>query len=145
MIRVLGHTVINGDMYYTSHRRLWAPQGAVTGVYFNRQGFLLHDSVNTARITAAFDSIELSQNQNLTLTGAPGENVVLNLENFQMSGDSILTLQGGANTIFTINVTHQFSLADNARIVLAGGVDWSNVLFRVRGRGRAVRFTGNGP
>src|SRR4029077_7098972 len=53
------------------------------------------------------------------------------------------TLEGTATTTFVVNVTKRFSLTDNARIVLAGGVQWSNVLFNIRGRNGAVSLSGS--
>jgi choice-of-anchor A domain-containing protein len=87
--------------------------------------------------------IDLQGSNNLTLSGAPGQTVVLNLRMLRMTGNSTLTLQGSANTTFVINVNRGFSLINAARIVLSGGLDWNDVLFNVRGTGTTVNLSGN--
>ena len=74
--------------------------------------------------------------------GAAEETVVLNLMTFALSGDAVFTLQGTATTKFIINVTKQFSLADNAQINLSG-VQWSDAIFNIRGPGKPVVLSGN--
>jgi len=101
------------------------------------------DRVLSYQSIGPFRNINLSQNQNLTVTGAPGATVVLSLTNFVMSGSSTLTLQGTATTAFVINVSNQFSLSGRARIILSGGVDWRHVFFNVRGKGGTVTLSGN--
>ncbi len=58
-------------------------------------------------------------------------------------GSATFTLQETATTNFIINVTRQFSLSGNVKIVLAGGVQWDNVLFNVRGQGADVLLSNN--
>ena len=72
------------------------------------------------------------------LSGAPGETVTLDLRNLVLRGQDTFTLQGTSTTKFIINVSGKFSLLNNARIVLAGGVQWNNVFFNVLGRGSVV-------
>src|SRR6185295_15549545 len=83
----------------------------------------------------SYSNINLRGWHSTTVTGAPGETVVLSLRDFQLAGHSTFTLQGTATTTFIINVSGQFSLLKNARIVLSGGVQWNDVLFNVRGSG----------
>jgi hypothetical protein len=87
-------------------------------------------------------SIKLQGDQSLTITGAPGETVVLRLNNFVLAGDATFTLQGSATTDFIIKVSNQFSLSGNARINLSG-VQWRDVLFQVSGNSSAVVVRGN--
>ena len=153
-ITMTDDSTINGDVYYRSNGTLAvAPGATITGSVFNNQNSLLDNGVSEAmaasNAAAAFQSTRsLSEvngegTQNIVLSGAPGETVVLNLRKFQLNGDSTLTLQGSANTTYIINVKNQFSLSGNARIVLAGGLDWNDVLFNVRGKGSEVRLSGN--
>ena len=87
-------------------------------------------------------SISLENHQNVTVSGAPGETVTLDLQNFIMTGHSTFTLEGTATTMFVINVTKQFSLSGSARVVLSGGVRWDHVFFNVLGRGSVVSLNG---
>jgi cytoskeletal protein CcmA (bactofilin family) len=152
-ITMRDNAVINGDLYYRSNGTLRLSGNAtITGARFHNQNYLLDNAVNQAQAasdeaadmqpTSSLQDINLSGTQNLTLTGGPGQTVVLSLRNFQMSGNSTLTLQGTANTTFIINVGKNFSLANNARIILSG-VQWNDVLFNVRGSGSTVKLSGN--
>ena len=83
-------------------------------------------------------SIILGGSQNVSILGAPGATVTLNLRNFVLADQSSFTLQGTATTSFIINVTKHFSLSGNSRIILSGGVRWDHVFFNVLGRGSVV-------
>jgi hypothetical protein len=78
----------------------------------------------------------------ITITGAPGETVVLSLKNFILRDNSSFTLQGSATTTFVINVSKKFSLSGNSHIDLAG-VQWDQVLFNVVGTGQRVSLGGS--
>ena len=86
--------------------------------------------------------IRLSGYQTQVVPSAPGSTVTLNLQNFVLSGHSTLTLLGDATATFIINVTKQFSLAQSAKIVLSGGIQWNHVLFNVLGTGSVVSLSG---
>lgn len=144
-----GNATINGDLYYRGNGRFWlSGKLSVTGALLDNQDSLLDLAVSQAIATSqaaaalpstrAFTNLDLERSQSTTLTGAPGETVVLSLRDFEMSGNSTLTLQGTATTMFIINVKRQFLLSGNARIVLSGGVAWNNVLFNVLGKGSDV-------
>jgi len=81
-------------------------------------------------------------NEAVTITGAPGETVVLNLKNFILRDNSSFTLQGTATTTFIINVGKKFSLSGNSHIDLAG-LQWDQVLFNIVGTGRKVSLGGD--
>jgi Ice-binding-like len=85
----------------------------------------------------------LERHQSRTITGAPGETVVLDFRRFVLRNHSSFTLQGGASTTFIINVARQFSLAGNSRIVLSGGVQCSSVFFNILGPGEAPSLRKN--
>jgi cytoskeletal protein CcmA (bactofilin family) len=87
-------------------------------------------------------SVKIRGHHNITITGAPGETVVLSLKNFILRGNSSFTLQGTATTTFVINVSKKFSLKGNSHIDLAG-LQWNQVLFNVVGAGRKVSLGGN--
>ena len=153
-ITLSGNAIIDGDLYHRSNGTFnTSGHATVTGTVYNNDDSDLDNGV-TAAINASndafaltpnrfFESIRLTSSQSITVTGAPGETVVLRLRDFRLSGNATFTLQGTATTVFIINVTRQFSLSGNARIVLLGGVQWNGVLFNVRGGRGAVSVKGN--
>jgi hypothetical protein len=70
----------------------------------------------------------------MTINNNPfGGKYVMKLTNFVLNNKSTLTLNGVAGSAFIINVSNNFSLANQSRIVLTGGLTPSDVLFNVRG------------
>ena len=149
------NAIIDGDLYYRSNGTFRMLDNAqVTGAVHNDQDAQLDNGVTEA-INASNDAFALAPNRpysninllngrhNITVTGAPGETVVLTLRNFRLANNAVFTLQGTATTTFIINVSGQFSLSGHARIVLSGGVQWNNVLFNVRGTSGAVSISGH--
>jgi hypothetical protein len=96
-----------------------------------------------AETTSDSSRILLDRHQSRTMTGAPGETVVLNFRRFVLRNHSSFTLQGSASTTFIINVAKQFSLAGNSRVVLSGGVQWNGALFNILGPGKAPSLRKN--
>ena len=125
---------------------------SITGSIFHNQDALLDNSVNEALAASAHAfslkpnrsnmSVKLDGNENITITGAPGETVVLSLKNFILAGNSSFTLQGTATTTFVINVSKKFSLKGNSHIDLAG-LQWDQVLFNVVGAGQRISLGGS--
>jgi cytoskeletal protein CcmA (bactofilin family) len=154
-ITMSGGATIHGDLYYYSTGTLKKNGNAmVTGATYHDAAHNtdLNRGVQEAMDTAAAAfalpatrpqmSINLGDHQNLTLTGAPGETVVLQLSNFSLSASATLTLQGSATTNFVLNVSNQFSLTGGSKIVLSGGVAWDCVLFNVVNTGSDVKVSG---
>jgi choice-of-anchor A domain-containing protein len=154
-ITLSGNTVIDGDLYHRSNGTVTMSRNAkVTGAVYNNADSELDNGVTEA-ISASNDAFALAPNRpysninllngrhNITVTGAPGETVVLTLRNFRLANNAVFTLQATATTTFIINVSGQFSLSGHARIVLSGGVQWNNVLFNVRGTSGAVSISGH--
>ena len=154
-INLKDSATINGNLYYRSNGTLdRSSNSMIKGATFHDQDTLL-DNDAAAAIAAsrhatslkqhyfAPNDLELSGNRNFTVTAAPGGNVVLKLGNFRMSVNSSLTLDGTATSTFIINVSKQFALSGNAKIVLSGDVQWSNVLFNVYAKDSAVWLSGN--
>jgi hypothetical protein len=148
-----GHITVNRAIYALSNGTVLVTGGAVVnGSVFYDQDALLDNCVNVALAAStratnltpnrSDKSIKLDRNESMTVTGAPGETVVLSLKNFCLRRDSSLTLQGTAATTFIINVTRKFSLKGNSRIDLAG-LQWNQVLFNVVGNGSKVLIGGN--
>ncbi len=153
-VALTNNALIQGDLYERRNRLLRFRFGdGITGTEYRDQDALLDQEVGDARAfskaagsltsTRTNKLINLRGSNNLTLSGAPGESVVLNLRSFAMSGSSTLTLTGSATTTYVINVNRRFSLTDSARIVLSGGLDWNDVVFNVRARGSDVQLGGN--
>ena len=148
-----GNATINGDVYNRSNGTVLTFQNAViTGSIFNNQDALLDNGVNEALAASAHafsltpnrpnTTVKLLGNHAITITGAPGETVVLGLKNFILRDNSSFTLQGTATTTFVINVNKKFSLSGNSHIDLAG-LQWNQVLFNVVGTGRKVSLGGS--
>ena len=148
-----GHATVDGDIYDCSNGMVLALNHAViTGSIFYDQDALLDNDVTEALAASAYAfsltpnrsnaSVKLRGHHNITITGAPGETVVLSLKNFILKGTSSFTLEGTATTTFIINVRKKFSLKGNSHIDLVG-LQWNQVLFNVVGTGRKVSLGGN--
>lgn len=149
-----GNATLDGDLYYHTPGHVTIKgnsritgvthQDAATDALLN-QGVI--DAMNASNdawthpISPQYAGFTLRKNKDNFLTGAPGECVVLRLNDFVLTSGT-LTLTGSANTAFIINVTGQFSLSNHAVITLSGGVTWDNVLFNVRGSGSTVTLSG---
>ena len=146
-----GRASFDGNVY-SNGIVLAIDQAVISGSIFYNQDALLDSDVNEALAASdyAFSltpnrsiaSVKLRGHQNITITGAPGETVVLSLKNFILKGNSSFTLQGTATTTFIINVSKKFSLKGNSQIDLVG-VQWNQVLFNVVGAGPKVSLSGN--
>lgn len=97
---------------------------------------------SNASLAVAPNDIRLRGHQNTVLTGAPGSTVSVNLSNFVLRGHSTLTLLGSSTTMFVLNITRHFSLMQSAKIVLAGNLQWNQIMFNVLGAGTAVSLSG---
>ena len=75
-----------------------------------------------------------------TITGNGGLNVISIKGNLQDS----LTLKGGANDVFVVNITGNIKLLGNASLKLAGGVTANHVLYNVTGSGGSVAILTTG-
>jgi hypothetical protein len=148
-----GYATVNGDVYDRSNGAVLTFQhAAITGSIFHNQDALLDNGVSEALAASAHafsltpnrsnTSIKLDGHENITITGAPGETVVLSLKNFILRDNSSFTLQGTATTTFVINVNKKFSLSGNSHIDLAG-LQWNQVLFNVVGTGQRVSLGGS--
>lgn len=100
-------------------------------------------SVAVAQTNRWLREIDLRGSESLTFSGAPGETVVMHLQDLRMGANSILTLDGAADTNYLIKIRNEFSLTGNAQIVLSGGLTWNDVTYKLRGRGAAVEMSGS--
>ena len=69
--------------------------------------------------------------------GGGGLNVV-RIGNLTLGNLDRVTLEGGPRDVFVLNVTGEFEMSDQARIVTGDGVDPSHVLINVIGAGPIV-------
>lgn len=156
-ITMTGDATIHGNLYYRSNGTLkMSGNSVITGSRIHNQDSVLDNGVTEAINTSNYynslpanypgyttgsTSINITGKTNLTLTGAPGQTVVLKLQDFNITSGT-LTLQGTASTNFVLNISRQFSMSDHSQIILSGGVTWDNVLFNIRGTGSTVTMSG---
>jgi choice-of-anchor A domain-containing protein len=147
-LSITGSSKITGKLVQHSGTQVNG-QGAISGGVTTNdaqlsQAFadaqMLSDAAAAESVSAAYASLT-NVNGSMTITGGPGQKVVLSLQDFKLDGGSTFTLQGTATTSFIINVTKKFALTGNSQIVLAG-VPPQNVLFNILGKGEQVAFSG---
>jgi hypothetical protein len=92
--------------------------------------------------TVAGNTIVVTNSSNaVTINGLAGNNV-LHLTDINLNNGN-LTIHGGANDYFAINVSGKFIVNGSANILLTGGIGPANVLFNVTGTGPDVSITGS--
>ena len=87
--------------------------------------------------TQSFNSINNSMTINRTQTVN-----VISVGSVQLNGSAALTLHGGANDYFLINVSGKYAMTGTASIKLTGGISETHVIFNITGSGEQVAFTG---
>ena len=146
-LSVSGYGSVSGDRYeHTTSTESVTGNGVIGGYRFSSSSFdsaavsaiaaLKNVSNNAAALKATSGSpanISLSGG-NLTFDNNPFKGkYVMNLGNFTLDNHSTFTLNGAAGTAFVINVSNNFSLNNGSKIVLSGGLTFSDVLFNIRG------------
>ncbi|HLW35088.1 MAG TPA: collagen-binding domain-containing protein [Chthoniobacterales bacterium] len=149
-LSITGSSKITGKLVKATGTQLnTSGQGTVTGGVSTDDAQLdsafadaaaLSDAAAMEAVTPAYASLT-SVNGSMTITGAPGQKVVLSLQDFKLNGGATFTLQGTATTSFIVNVSKTFALTGGSKIVLSG-VPPENVLFNIRGTGSQVSFSG---
>jgi hypothetical protein len=149
-INMSGNATIDGNLVYRSNGTLKMSGGSkVNGATIHGGDSNLDASslaaMNTSTYYGGLPSTDtrtsFTGNGNVTILGAPGNNV-FNLTNFTLSGGTF-TLVGTAATNFIFNISNQFSLSGAAQIVLSGaGFTSDNVLFNVTTPGSKVDLSG---
>ena len=115
------------------------PNSTAGGDLFTAEG---SNELRASFSISAANDIQLNNYQNQTVSIAPGSTVTLNLQSFTLTDHSTLTLLGDATSTIIINVSEHFSLANSAKIVLAGGLQCDHVFFNVVGTGTKVTLRG---
>jgi cytoskeletal protein CcmA (bactofilin family) len=157
-ISLSGNSVIDGNLYYEADGTYKQSGNAhVTGLQHHgdfdadlNNG--VQEAYNSSKQAASYAaSGAYASIQNVTGTmnftaqhDRTGNSTVLSLQNFTLSGSSVVTLSGSASDVFIINVSNQFSLSGSSKIVLSGGLTVNDVLFNVTGKNpNQVQLSGN--
>jgi choice-of-anchor A domain-containing protein len=131
---------INGNVYLGNTARITNPQ-QVKGTVLTHQDTKL-DQANAAAVLAAVKFASRTPtlsvpgsaiNGTMTITGGAGVNV-LNITGLNLGNRQTLTLTGPAGSQFVINDSGGFTL-NSGKIILAGGLTPSDVVFNVTGIG----------
>jgi choice-of-anchor A domain-containing protein len=84
-------------------------------------------------------SADVTTSLTLVSTGALN---VINFEKKLALSNKTLTLSGGANDVFILNIFGQFKFDGGSKVVLQGGLGPENVLFNIIGPGDTVKISG---
>ena len=157
-ISLSGSATIHGDLYWRTPGTLKLSGNAqITGMRHNNgaSDLILDNGVSEANLASAHAaSFTLSSTayasltnitSSMTLTAQhdrPGNSTVLNLNSIVLGNQSTLTLSGTATDVFILNVSNQFSLTSQSKIVLTGGLSWDDVLFNIKGNGSDITLDG---
>jgi hypothetical protein len=148
-----GNSTIHGDLWWMTPGTLTQKGAAkITGAKHHdaASNTVLTHSVNEANATTAHAATFASSfaysgitsiTSSMTLTAKhdrPGNSTVLNLTDLVLGSKAVLTLSGSATDVFIINVSRNFSLGSQSKIVLTGGLAWDDVVFNVKGGGSAI-------
>src|SRR5207248_2199440 len=156
-ISLSGSATIHGDLYWHTPGTLKLSGNAqITGARHHDAGsdLILDNGVNEANTTSTNAALFTSSSayasltnitSSMTLTAQhdrPGNSTVLNLNSIVLGNSATLTLVGTAADNFILNVSNQFSLTSQSKIVLSGGLSWDDVLFNIKGNGSDVTLDG---
>jgi hypothetical protein len=147
-VDIVGHATLHGDLYYHTPGKLKLGKDAtITGNTFQNaptdsllnQG--VTDAINASNAAAALPETGTYMSINridksMTISGSGC--VVLNITDFNLDNKDTLALTGPAGTSFIFNISHDFKIKGDARILLGPGIDPLDVLFNVRGTGSDV-------
>jgi hypothetical protein len=166
-ISLSGSAVIDGELYYrTSGTLKLSAKAKITGAAHHDSAgdAILQNSSNEAyqesiqlnladshnytysinggpTQSGATSPLTTVNNQSVTITGSG--RIILQLQNFVLDGHNTLTLHGlNPATVFVLNVSKQFSLSNQAQILLSG-ISASHVLFNVLGSGPDAAINGS--
>lgn len=150
---VNNNAVVQGTIYLNSN----SPQTSIgnNGVV---QGGVQKDAASAATVqqarqvaTTAYNNfVALSPtmgsittvNSTRTITGTAGQNV-LNVTNFRPSNNAVITLSAPAGASFVIRVSSAFTINNNARVVLSGGITSDGVTFVFTRSGSTASLSNN--
>jgi hypothetical protein len=137
---------IQGNVYLGNTASITHPQ-QVQGTIFTNQDSQLNQAAADARNASLVASALAATNSTTsitgsrTITGGPGVNV-LHLTAIDLNGGAIVTLSAPAGGSFIINDSGMFNLTGGSKILLAGGLTPTDVLFNVTGSNVQVALNG---
>jgi hypothetical protein len=136
--QIQGHLIIDAtaDISHTNNVKYGGPTQIVNTAAADAAAIDASNQIAAMTPTQTIAGIRNS----MTIAGNGGINVI-NVGSIQLDGSSALTLQGGANDYFYINVAGKFAMTGNTAISL-DGVQQSHVIFNILGSGEQVAFTG---
>jgi len=153
-VNMSGSSLINGTLSLNTAGRLnksgtstlvgIEQNSATDGVLDQAVADALTASQSAAALPPTITSITKvtisNPSQNITITGGTGINV-LSITNLNISNGT-LTLNAPHGGSFIMNVSGSFALSGASRIVLAGGITASDVLYNFVGSGGGVAMSG---
>ncbi len=101
------------------------------------QAYNLSTNVAAMASTQTFGAMSNS----FTITSSGTHNVI-SMTSLKLSGGSMLTLQGGANDYFFINVASEFTFTGSSGMILSGGVKPQHVIVNLLPGAKALNLTG---
>jgi hypothetical protein len=148
-----GNVIVNGDLFWRSNGTLTitgdAPgngpkhhNAASNPILDNCVTEAENMSRQAAGFASSFAYSGITKITSSTALNSQGSLTVLNLTDLVLTGRSTLTLRGSAADNVIINVSGNFSLTAQSKIVLTGGLAWDDVLFNIKGTGNDVTLDG---
>jgi hypothetical protein len=137
---------IQGNVYLGNTASITHPQ-QVAGTIFANQDSQLNQAATDARNASVMANALTATDSTTSITGSriiagnAGVNV-LHLTGIDLNGGAILTLSAPAGGTFIINDSGMFNLTGGSKILLAGGVTPTDVLFNVTGSNVQVALNG---
>jgi choice-of-anchor A domain-containing protein len=133
-----GHLIIDAtaDISHTNNVKTNGPAQTIDATPVDAAAI---DASN--QIAAMTPTQTIAGIRNSMTIASTGHINVIKVNSVQLDGSSALTLRGGANDYFFINVSGKFAMTGTSSIQL-DGVQQSHVIFNVVGTGEQVAFTG---
>jgi hypothetical protein len=137
---VTGSQFVNGSIYLGPGDTLTKSGTGTIGPVFQNQDLSarITDTVAAASEFAALPCTQTfaTWKSSMAIAGAGGQNVIC-VGDVTLVGSSVVSLSGGANDTFVVNVSGKFKLTGSSKIV-ASGVPRSAILYNVIGSGQQV-------
>jgi hypothetical protein len=148
---VVSSSMVKGENTGSEEDTSWSPNSSLRLQFFgdslpqgtSNDKMFSASSAAIAQTNRWLREINMRGSETASFSGGPGETVVLRLQDLRMGANSVLTLDGAADTTYLIKIRHGLSLSGNAQVVLTGGLTWDDVTFKLRGTGEDVQLNGS--